>query len=320
VDPCLGFYSGHRDVSDTVHYTKLDGSSRLQANPIIDHSPNISSSPKKTLAPPTPLLSVPRLPTDAKPKSAPQDYAPNSDSTVVTVEEFLKRSAERPTRNYGRKKRRVVDLGNSDIVPDQEWHESEAGDLQPKKRRKHRCYSDSRSSSASAYSPSPECRINGNETRLPRTCNKKVKSSLASRLIRAAVLSHAEPVDSLMHQSNTASKSRRPLQFLSETRGFSPTKRRMWTLVDPRKFAPFSQPSFLPRNRKNITPVTPVNYHPLTRWRTSCDEPPHEEPPRKKIKTQALAQKNILIDCRPLLFIPVRDAEELYERKMSSAK
>lgn len=320
VDPCLGFYFLSPALQLEVH----SGSPHLAIQH--DSWPHTSSPVLRAdkLSPYTPLReqnvptvretsildSVSGLPLQGE---ATNPSGPNT--AVVTVEEFLRRSAEKPTKNYGRKKHRIVDLGTS-CRAHQLAENKESNDTQPKRPRKRRRTSASRSRSPSG-SPYVFSKTSDHPDARPR--RKRRIKSLAARIVRAAILSHAEPKHGLLHKNTSVDSSRHPLKFVPATRS-SPnaiSKYRTCTLVDPRETSTFHQASF--SRESSLSAVT--KNKPLSTWRTIRDETRCEDPPHKKTKVQVVRKQGIplrISDCPPLAFVPLRDAEEAYTVKMSS--
>ncbi|KIM80485.1 hypothetical protein PILCRDRAFT_89709 [Piloderma croceum F 1598] len=232
VDPCLGFYPISHSSTTPQTFTKQSSISTVHDVP-----------PIATLSP---ALFFNAVPDSAHSLSEVEDTSSNENHEVVevvTVDEFLRRSAEKkPTKNYGRRKRRVVDL-----TSDSELEEP---------------------SSSSAPRPNPPNRKN-----IKRIQPSRKKAKLAGRLVRAAVLAHVDPIESLRRRrdSNIGEFTRQPLQFVNETH--SPVKitsrGRTATLVDPRKIAPFHEPySFAHRSQSPV--MNTRKQKPVTKWKSAC--------------------------------------------------
>lgn len=233
---------------------------------------------------------------------------------IVTIEDFLRRPSRllKPSKQsrYGQQTTRALNYAQILEVPAIDSGKlEEDGDnvIQLRSRRiikRRDCETESESESTFS---SPNLHL-GDIQRLPKK-KKKVKS-LAERLFAAAVMSHGDPIDSLV-QSNLDS-SRRPLRFISDiedldtTPHVSTTKRRTWSLVDPRKAVPTRSPSFF---RLNDRPM--VNQRPLT---STLRLEHHAAPLKRDSSTRIKVQSSITR--LPLSFVPIADAEASHEGRI----
>jgi hypothetical protein len=157
------------------------------------------------------------------------------------------------------------------------------------------------------------------QTHAPR----KKKGRLAERLIQAAVLAHANPTERLRHRRNSKSheSSRRALHFVKDVDSLvnMNSKGRAATLVDPRKIAPFHEPSSFTHGSLPLSLVTKtLKQKPLTTWKSKCPEFSGSSNPRgTKKKASSVHENSTRI---PLSFIPLKDAEAAYTFKLTSAQ
>jgi hypothetical protein len=146
------------------------------------------------------------------------------------------------------------------------------------------------------------------------------KKAKPAGLVRAAVLAHVDPTESLRRRrdSNIGESTRQPLQFVNETH--SPVKvtsrGRTATLVDPRKIAPFHEPYF--SDHRSQSPVMNTRKQkPVTKWKSAC----HWSSPSGNSRT-IRTKDSVLHDKTstriPLSFIPLKDAERAYSSKSAS--
>lgn len=189
----------------------------------------------------------------------------DSEEPVVSVDAFLRRSALTRTKTYAKKSRRTTQSANEE----------------------------------SANPPRIEL--------YPANNTHHQSKSLRSRILRAAVLSHADPDEFLLQDDSTA-HSRNPLTFVEgphPSREPVQTKRRTWSLVDPRKAHPARSNSFssrtkaLARNTKRNT---------LSGWqaRIYLDG---STITKKKTTSKPTSRP---LACLPLSFVPLHEAEKLY--------
>jgi hypothetical protein len=299
VDPCLGFYLISHSSTTPQIFTKQSSISTVH-----DVPPIAAFSP-------VPFFNAD--PDSTHTLSEVQDTRSSENHgvvEVVTVDEFLRRSAEKkPMKSYGRKKRRVVDLSS----------DSE-GAVTSKSIRS--CFygvvyvSFLETTSFSAPRPHPPSRKN-----IKRIQPSRKKAELAGRLVRAAILAHVDPTENLrrQHDSNIDESTQAPkLQFINETH--SPMKitsrGRTATLVDPRKIAPFHEPYFS-AHRSQSPVMNTRKQKPVTKWKSAC----HWASPSsnsRTIRTMNSAVHDKTSTRIPLSFIPLQDAEKAYSSKSAS--
>ena len=190
------------------------------------------------------------------------NIASDPGQLMMTVEDFLKRSTKREAmekKQYGKPKRRIKRLGDALFKPGGQ-HEilgSDPGDtsqgimqLRSRKIRRATIYeSSSDESSSLIHGESSPLKIMRKKTRLGGRTLKPLKD----RLFEAAVLTHGDPDDILVHGPTTGSvlpPSRRPLRFVPsiqpELDGNQLEKHRpqTWSFVDPRKSTAIRTASF----------------------------------------------------------------------------
>jgi hypothetical protein len=101
VDPCLGFYP----ISHSSTIPQITKQSSIST---------VHDVPSIAILSPAPFFNA--VPDSAHSSSEVEDTSSSENHgiiEVVTVDEFLRRSAEKkPTKSYGRRKRRVVDLSS----------------------------------------------------------------------------------------------------------------------------------------------------------------------------------------------------------------
>ncbi|KAK0480006.1 hypothetical protein IW261DRAFT_1563696 [Armillaria novae-zelandiae] len=153
------------------------------------------------------------------------------------------------------------------------------------------------------YAPSPE-----------KPQRRGSKKSVGQRLLQAAVVTGVEPSDSFMQDIVDA---RRPLQFQVVAEDGKSSRRRQWSLVDPKKTTPFPRgTSFAPKTKHpdadGLVRVKPQQ--PLTQWHSIKHRSPTKEPlARSKSPVK-------LLHCPALSFIPLHVAEESYSRNKDQLK
>lgn len=112
MDPCLGFYQfSPSPLSRTFHQEVS-----YEAIRIIDDIIPLNSTPQfDSLASDIPEWTHT---SDSTIGAEVEDGCRNDITKVVTVEDFLRRSAEKPRKNYGKRKRKVANLtsGSQDFV------------------------------------------------------------------------------------------------------------------------------------------------------------------------------------------------------------
>jgi hypothetical protein len=233
----------------------------------------------------------------------------NTHSNTLTVDEFLRRSAPKPAKRYGRRKRRVI---QSPFVS--QLSDVEQGALDRDASKRARVAIDTEPYTFSSVHSSRFAKSSAYSKPLRK---KKRQKSLATRLIHASGLSQGRPIDH-PDQSPTL-YSRRPLQFVhvNSPSEFTPQTRH-WNLVDPRKSSPFvgnaNFSSFKSRKQKGASKTDSSKRYPLSKWRTFRNETFHAFPPhRNKIQTMQPGPLERL----PLIFVPVEEAEAAYVSRLS---
>ncbi|KAL0954427.1 hypothetical protein HGRIS_003411 [Hohenbuehelia grisea] len=261
-----------------------------------------------------------KSPETEQPQNAAAKLYASKDSPlppIVTIEDFLRRDVQsrKKYRGKSRKRKRVGRSSPDFRTPDRLVTEV-SGDLhldppataippadsssssylavdRPRKRKRRialsgtgssASYSPGSSQESSASSFSPACN-HGQRPRRAVTLARGTKT-LRKRLIEAAVMTGAEPVDSLLNpdcadaaEDDMDLSVRRPLRFVpveAVARSPVPEKRhaRRLDVVDPKKRAPF-QMSYLGAFARN-QPQSPSRRkqrvkQPLTRWRSICN-------------------------------------------------
>lgn len=292
VDPCLGFYGSQPQSRPLVNDIRISAPGQ-----IID--PDVSVGGLYATAPdiPSGLALIPG--TSATPAT------PDFEAPMMTVEDFLQRSAHKRIRKYGRRRQHSVRLDNDSIprVLREDKRRSRTS-LQPCSHNSRHDSSRSQSLSSSPYCPSSMNDDSSPEDQNQGRCyvRKRRVKSLAGRLIQAAILSHANPVDSLLHSKQPLS-SRPPLQFVPHDMFPCFTERRIQTLVDPRKAAPFHSASFLSHNGQ--ASYTSIQRGPLSKWRTHRNllaQEPASKSPKKPVAPTSIPSR------RPLMFVPLHQA------------
>lgn len=146
--------------------------------------------------------------------------------------------------------------------------------------------------------------------------NHRKKARLADRLIQAAVLAHADPMElerlRRRHDSKVVNSStRQPLSFIPVNQECSPVKTalkgRSATLVNSQRALRFRKHSFsIQGPLPQLSVEKSLKRKPVTHWET-----PHREFPRayNRSKTSVGSNKSSRV---PLCFIPLQDAERQY--------
>ena len=268
------------------------------------------------------------------------DIASDPGQPMMTVEDFLKRSTK---KQNSKPKRRIKRLGDSGaLIETERRHEilgSDTGDasqgimqLRSRKIRRAAMY-DSETLSDDDSS------LNHGESSPLEIKRKKprgrILKPLKERLFEAAVLTHGNPDDILVHGSTTGSElapSRRPLRFVPDIQselddGHQIDKRhpRTWSLVDPRKSTVIRTASFsskirpclqhmnlaLPGKSTNLSDQTPKRLWKFTDDKFSFGNLKSNGQP--KISPVKKAHKY-----PPLTFVSLKEAEEDYKSIFSS--
>lgn len=206
----------------------------------------------------------------------------DSSGPIVSVDAFLRRTALVRTKTYSKKSRRkdrgkrLDDLTNT--IPDDMSSELET----PLTKFPSR----------------------------PAVSANPISKPLKKRLLRAAVLSHADPEECLL-QDDPVSQSRKPLPFVEQPpwpREPIQTKRRTWSLADPRKAVPNHSNSFSSRSK---APPRSTKINTLSGWRATYGKVYLDGSTISKRKTKA-SKLAVPTKCLPLSFIPLHEAEECY--------
>ena len=151
--------------------------------------------------------------------------------------------------------------------------------------------------------------------------NKKAK--LTQRLIRAAVLAHANPTERLRRRrdSKVDASSRRALHFVDEPRTMMKmnSKSRTATLVNPFKIAPFHEPSFSHESLSSSPIKAALKQKPITKWKSACVEF------SGLCTSSGIGRKTSIVHDKtsarvPLVLIPLKDAEMAYASKSTSSR
>ncbi|KAJ6531849.1 hypothetical protein B0H19DRAFT_1188881 [Mycena capillaripes] len=267
-DVCLEFKSStdNRSHIDNRSHNSRRKSMRLAADPCLGFYVTADSP----IVPPSQAPDVPPIEVLGSDGSCSSDEGP-----IVSVDAFLRRTA---TKTYSKKSRRKNrgkqrDLTNPHLI---------LSDVMPADAK-----------------PS----LTGHRPANPVHLQSK---PLKKRLLRAAVLSHADPEECLLHD-DAVFRSRKPLPFVEGRQSSDEsiqTKRRTWGLVDPRKELPPRSNSFssrsraFPRSKKRDT---------LSGWRATYGRIYLDGSMINKRKTKASK-----IKCLPLSFVPLHEAEKSY--------
>ena len=146
------------------------------------------------------------------------------------------------------------------------------------------------------------------------------KAKLAERLIRAAVLAHANPTERLRRRrdATTIGSSRQALNFVKETHS-AISKGRTATLVDPRRVAPFqSSFSTLEPIRSSVV-VDSRKLKPVTKWKSVCHGLSRDSnPPSARTCPSVIRDKHSTRV--PLFFVPLQDTETAHTSKRASTE
>ena len=264
----------------------------------------------------------------------------NLDSSMVTVEDFLKRSNKRGVkRQYGKPKRRTKRLGDNSALfkgeTQQEILGSDAGDtsedvmqLRSKKIRRATSYESSSDESSPDHEESRPLQIKGKKNR-----NRMLKP-LKERLYEAAVLTHGNPDDILVHGATTDSElasSRRPLCFIPSTQPelddhqVNKSRPRTWTLVDPRKSMAIRSASFSSKTRPCLQHIDSTSsgktsklfVRPPRRWKFADASLANSSLTNLKSKRQPNKPAVKTFEYPPLIFVSLKEAEEDYKSMFS---
>ena len=365
VDPCLGFYllSNGKVVSSPISkYCNVSpnlGINALAEDTLVSSSienelgTEVSRDASHNQHPKPPdceLQLTPKYPRrtravnlrrlDSEDLNSSSNIASDPGQPMMTVEDFLKRSAKRETaeKKYSKPKRRIKRLGdNGALLKSDGQHEilgSDTGDasqnimqLRSRKIRRVAMYESStdESSSPNHGESSPL------EIKRKKTQGRKLKP-LKERLFEAAVLTHGDPDDILVHGPTSGSEpapSRRPLRFVPNIQPeldgnqIDKQRQRTWTLVDPRKSTAIRTASFSSKIRPCLQNMK------LTSGKSAnlSDQPPK----RWKFSDGAFSLGNLksnrghkispikkAYEYPSLTFVSLKEAEEDYKSIFSS--
>lgn len=222
------------------------------------------------------------------------------------MEEFLRRTAPKIHVKYGRRRPRA----KSSEAREEAGESDESFSPRPFKRFRSRIVNNRASTSGS----SPSDHRKGKKNEQPRNRNKKVKS-LAERLIQASVLSHGNPAECLFNPDllNTTLHPCPPIDFVPDTQTSGPPPRRAWTLVDPKKAAPFLAASFQARAKQEHSSAIS---RPLSKWMETENaiEGSKKLNIKRRLGSQVRKKAAGPFLCPPLVLISLQDAEAAYSR------
>ncbi|KAJ8072391.1 hypothetical protein PM082_015950 [Marasmius tenuissimus] len=343
IDPCLGFYAQPDSESSSVDYMpRLLDIAHEEAPAVAAEAeiygaelPGIVALPEKYSESESDVQ-LAHEQGDAEELESPKPIV------EITVESFLRSHGRKSSR---RKPKSGVKTKTIDTVVSSDDH-----DRQPRPTKRNRQCPQRVSSPPSEAVDQLFSSENENiGTRVPprKKCRRqKQKTSLAQRLLQAAVLTDADPIDSLVREvdrnisaSAPSASIPIPMQTLGEhSSARSKPKRRLWTLIDPRTRDENSTlSSFASRARDSN-----IERKPLTRWPTqisivSDEEDGEEQTEKKKRKivagrgrgddevTRKATKKKGLKACEPqaqatLLFVPLQEAETVLEARKKKMK
>ncbi|KAJ6513196.1 hypothetical protein C8R45DRAFT_1207079 [Mycena sanguinolenta] len=195
---------------------------------------------------------------------------------MVSVDAFLRRTTHARTKLYGKKRKRLrvddsVDLEETDEKP------------------------------CEAETPPSRLGLSAKPIR-------RQFKPLKKRLLYAAVLSHAEP-EEWLQQDDPLPPARKPLPLVEQQhppREPVQTKRRTWSLVDPRKTVLIRPNSFSGRGKAPLSAKTNT----LSGWRATYGQ--IDGATISKRKTEASVASRASMKCPPLSFVSLHEAEKSY--------
>jgi hypothetical protein len=256
------------------------------------------------------------------------NIASDPGQLMMTVEDFLKRSNGKSgvvKKQYGKPKRRIKRLGDNGVSFEAERQYatlgSDAGDasqgimqLRSRKIRRAVVYqSSSDESSLLGKKESSPLEIKTKKTR------GRILKSIKERLYEAAVLTHGNPDDILVHGATTGSElapSRRPLHFIPDTRtelDDSKMDKRRPRLVDPRKSMAIRTASFSSKARPCLQDsassgkTANLSVQPPKRWKFADASLAYSS--RSDLKNRQGKVYKYL----PLAFVSLKEAEDDYK-------
>ncbi|KAF7374841.1 hypothetical protein MSAN_00370100 [Mycena sanguinolenta] len=199
---------------------------------------------------------------------------------IVSVDAFLRRTAYARGKVYGTKRKR---LRIDDSVDPEETDEKPRETETPP----------SRSGVSASLAAKPI---------------RRQSKPLKKRLLRAAVFSNVEP-EEWLQQEDPIPSTRKPLPLVEQQhlpRERVQTKRRTWSLVDPRKTAPVQSNSFSSRAKAPLGTKTNT----LSGWRETYGQ--IDGAAISKRKTTASVASQVPMKCSPLSFVSLHEAEKSY--------
>jgi hypothetical protein len=259
------------------------------------------------------------------------------------VEDFLRRSTKRETvekKKHSKPKRRIKRLGDGGAVIHTEGqHEvlgSDTGDtsqgvmqLRSRKIRRATMYEPSSDESSSInHGESSPLKIKSKK--IPRG---RIQKPLKERLFEAAVLTHGDPDDILVHGPTAGPElapSRRPLRFVPniqpEPDGNQIDKHRpqAWSFVDPRKSTAIHTASFSSKIRPCLQHMNlastgksaNLSVQPPKRWKFTDDS--FSLGNLKANRQTKISPVKKAYKYPPLTFVSLKEAEENYKSIFSS--
>ncbi|KAJ7274341.1 hypothetical protein B0H12DRAFT_392918 [Mycena haematopus] len=234
-----------------------------------------------------PTSNSPNIPPPSVPDVPPIEVLISDDSRlsdtdtvepIVSVDAFLRRTALARTKAYGKKRKRLRVKDSTD--PDETDEKSPEAETPPSR-----------------------------STALANPTHRQSKP-LKKRLLRAAVLSNAEPEEWLLHD-DPIPLARKPLPLVEQPppRESVQIKRRTWSLVDPRKAVAARPNSFTNRGK---APPFSTKIDTLSGWRATYGKLDGETISNKKIKASESVASQAPLKCPPLSFVSLREAEKSY--------
>lgn len=241
---------------------------------------------------------------------------------VITVDDFLRWSAQTPQRRYRRKRRLYNKLQD---LPRGDSHQSCIG-VHPEyagmSRHTRRCpiktHTDHTSREVIGMNRTA---YNTQDSRIHPSRNIRKTQPLASRILTAAVLSHVDPVQlSVGEDDDLHIGGRRPLKFvladrLSMQETVSRTQK--WKVIDPRKAAPLhDMPSPFASCALSLPLVRRNPKKPITDWQPAvCGYPSQPYLSGQKTKTEeATDGQSEQTDVVPLTFVSLEEHEAHLQR------
>ncbi|KAF8206361.1 hypothetical protein K438DRAFT_470974 [Mycena galopus ATCC 62051] len=266
-DPCLGFYVLPASTSTPVPDADVPPIEVLVSNDSLPDEDNLE-----------PVVSVdtfvpPAPEIELEVLVSDDSYFSDKDhvESVVSVDTFLRRTALPRTKTYSKKrKRRAHD--STDYTPDDMSLET--------------------------------------ETSLSRSANpipRRRSKPFTKRLLRAAVLSKTDPEEWLLQEDPIP--PRKPLLLVEQRPSREPvqTKRRTWSLVDPKKAVAAPSNSF---SRGKAPPGAKRNT--LSGWRATYEKISLDGATVTKRKARASVAAQGQFKCLPLTFVSLHEAEKSY--------